>query len=238
MSILWVGFHSGNHMSIRLIEQQRTLKEAKSQMPTPWSARADGKGGRYAGMEDPLLISACLSGHAEAWDALIDRYEALIYSVLVRSGLAQADADDLFQDVCLILYNHLGDLRDTARLSSWLISTSKREVWRLHRRRKTHQTTDLSEREWEFESAEPVAGAEAPQPEQSAMAMEEQHLVRLAMSRMQDRCKQLLTMLYMQDPPASYQDVSARLSLPSGSIGPTRARCLQKLKDLLGEIGF
>jgi RNA polymerase sigma factor (sigma-70 family) len=224
--------------SLRLAEKKQTRKVAQTNMPTPWSTRGEAQGGRFASKADPELIAACLSGDAQAWDALIDRYEALIYSVLVRSGLSQADADDLFQDVCLILYNHLGDLRDTARLSSWLISTAKREVWRLHRRRKAHQMADLSEREWEFESAEPVASPESPQPEASAIALEEQHLVRLAMSRMQDRCKQLLTMLYMQDPPASYQDVSSRLSLPAGSIGPTRARCLQKLRDILNEVGF
>jgi RNA polymerase sigma factor (sigma-70 family) len=224
--------------SLRLGEEKQTRRVAQTNMPTPWSARGEAPGGRFASKTDPELIAVCLAGNAEAWDALIERYEALIYSVLVRSGLSQPDADDLFQDVCLILYNHLGDLRDTARLASWLISTAKREVWRLHRRRKPHPMADLSEREWEFESAEPIASPESPQPEASAIALEEQHLVRLAMGQMQERCRQLLALLYMKDPPASYAEVSSQLSLPSGSIGPTRARCLQKLKDLLNEIGF
>src|ERR1051325_7354514 len=84
---------------------------------------------------DKDLIAACLKGEAAAWDMLIQRYAALIYSIGLKMGLSESDREDVFQDVCVILIDHLADLRDTARLSSWLISTTKREAWRLQRRR-------------------------------------------------------------------------------------------------------
>jgi RNA polymerase sigma factor (sigma-70 family) len=192
---------------------------------------------RHARLSDPELIAACLDGDASAWDALLQRYEGLIYSVLVRAGLSGADADDLFQDVCLILYNHLDDLRDSSRLAGWLVMTARREVWRLGRRRGAALASELPEFVWENE-ARPVGQDPAAAPDAAALAAVEQHLVRQAMVKLQDRCRNLLTLLYLLDPPKSYQEVSSELGVPMGSIGPTRARCLQQLQKLLVESGF
>src|ERR1051325_2113397 len=98
---------------------------------------------RYRDTTDHALIAACLKGHAPSWDALIDRYASLIYSICLRMGLCQADAEDVFQDICVILLRRLGDLRDTARLSSWLISMTKREAWRLQRKRGVRLISEL-----------------------------------------------------------------------------------------------
>lgn len=87
-------------------------------------------------LADPELIARCLSGDARAWDVLLERYESLIYSALNRAGLSPADADDVFQEVCLLLLNHLESLRDTQRLSGWLLSVARREAWRVHKRRR------------------------------------------------------------------------------------------------------
>jgi RNA polymerase sigma factor (sigma-70 family) len=193
---------------------------------------------RYASRTDASLICACLGGDVEAWDALIERYQALTYSTLLKQGLTSADADDIFQDVSLILFRHLGDLRDTARLSGWLISTARREAWRLKRRRGMALASELGEREWELEAAEPLAQAAAPEPDAEMLALEDRQLVREGMERLGDRCRELLTLLYMSDPPASYADITERLSMPQGSIGPTRARCLRQLQKNLRELGF
>lgn len=193
---------------------------------------------RFAGASDSELISACLKGNASAWDALIGRYAALIYSLSLRMGLSQSDAEDIFQDICVTLLNHLGDLRNTERLSSWLISTTKREIWRMQRRRGAKLTSELKEGEWEMENAPSVHAQEAASPEADVVALEEQQLVREGLAQLAERCRRLLTLLYVDDPPASYTEVSEVLGLPVGSIGPTRARCLQNLRKLLDQLGY
>ena len=193
----------------------------------------------YHLLSDQKLISACLSGDAAAWDALIGRYAALIFSVCLRMGLSHADAEDIFQDVCLVLLNHLADVRDTAKLSGWLIPTTKRETWRFQKRRNVILESDMGESAWEMEGAESVV----PQPgggnpETEILALEEQQLMREALKRMPDRCRNLLTLLYTTEEPPSYQELAVKFSLPVGSIGPTRARCLQNLRKILQELGF
>ena len=193
----------------------------------------------YRLTSDPKLISACLSGEEAAWDALIDRYAALIFAVSLRMGVSQADTEDIFQDVCLILFSHLADVRDTARLSSWIISTTKREVWKTSRKKTVTLTSELGENAWEMESAESVHPQRATgNPEAEAIALEEQQLMREAVLRLPDRCRDLLMQLYATDDPLSYQELAVKLSLPLGSIGPTRARCLSNLRKILQQLGY
>ena len=193
---------------------------------------------RYERTSDPDLITACLKGDAVAWDTLIHRYEAFVFSILLRMGLPQADAEDIFQEVCLLLFHHLGDLRDTSRLSSWLGATTKREAWRLHRRRSANPTSSLTEQEWALVDTRD-AQAEGQSPLEAAiLALEDQHLVRRGVELLAERCRNLLTLLYCEDPPSSYAETSQRLSIPLGSIGPARARCLQSLQKILLELGF
>ena len=75
-------------------------------------------------------------------------------------------------------------------------------------------------------------------PEGALLALEEQHLVRTALAQMPNRCRLMLSLLYITDPPAVYTAVAARLQMPVGSVGPQRARCLEKLKKKLGEMGY
>lgn len=185
----------------------------------------------HARADDAALIAACLSGDAAAWDALLARYEALIYSLLLRAGLGASDAEDVFQDVCVLLLGHLGDLRDTSRLAGWLIATTKREAWRFQRRRSGAATPasldDLPER-----------ANEDVLPEAAALALEDQRLVRAALENLPERCRRLLTLLYIDDPPVPYVEAAERLGIPVGSIGPNRARCLQRLEKILRTLDF
>jgi len=100
---------------------------------------------------DSQLIAACIAGDASGWDRLITRYQGLIYTLARRMGMSSADADDVFQNVCLRLYQHLADLRDTRRLAAWLISTTRREVWHLRRHRRLPSSHDLAECEPDLE---------------------------------------------------------------------------------------
>lgn len=187
---------------------------------------------------DHELIAGCLKGDAASWDALIARYAALIYSICLRMGLSQADAEDVFQDVTLILLNHLDTLRDTTRLAGWLALTTKREVWRVQKRRAPKLASELGEGEWEMEGAEGVGTAQAPSPEADILALEEQQVMREGMARLPERCRKLLSLLYGSDDPPAYADIAVQFGLPVGSIGPTRARCLQHLKKLLVELEY
>ncbi|HEV2471244.1 MAG TPA: sigma-70 family RNA polymerase sigma factor [Chthonomonadales bacterium] len=187
---------------------------------------------------DPELVSACLKGDARAWDELIARYEALIYTVSLRMGLSRADADDVFQEVCLLLLNHLHEVRDVKRLAGWLISTTRREAFRVRRKRSNTVSLDAGEQGWEPGEILPGLEAAGNTPEQEILALEERYLVRQALERLPDRCKKLLTMLYTQEIPGSYVETANALGIPLGSIGPSRARCLERLRKALLEIGF
>jgi RNA polymerase sigma factor (sigma-70 family) len=193
---------------------------------------------KHEGATDQALVAACLKGEASAWDALIKRYAALIYSVGMRAGLSESEREDLFQDVCLILLDHLSDLRDTARLAGWLISTTKREAWRRQKKRGAKLASELGEGEWAMEGAASIHAPPASSPEADILALENQQLMREALTRLADRCRHLLTLLYGTEEPPSYAEISEQCNLPVGSIGPTRARCLQQLRKLLLETGF
>lgn len=172
------------------------------------------------------LVHACLAGNERAWDELVERYGRLVYSIPRRMGMTDADADDIFQTVFVLLYRHLGGLREPARVSSWLITAAYRECWRVSKQAK--RAVELS--------AEIVDGAPAPEAEVTRLEREQQ--VRQALRQLDDRCRELLTALFLDPGEPSYTEIAARLGMPAGSIGPTRARCFRKLDTALHEIGF
>lgn len=188
-------------------------------------------------LSDSELIALCLAGVEAAWDALIRRHSSMIYTAAIRMGLSESDAQDVLQEVCLLLYDHLADLRDASRLPGWLIAITRRTVWRVRRQRKPRLMTEVEENR-SLETASPIAGAAPEPPEDALLALEEQQLVRVGMERLAEPCRQLLTLLYCQDPPCSYAEAARRLNLSLGTISPQRIRCLKRLKEILQEIGF
>jgi RNA polymerase sigma factor (sigma-70 family) len=175
---------------------------------------------------DAELIRKCLSGEDAAWSTLVDRYQRLVYSVAMRCGLSEADADDVFQIVFTTLFRRLHALRDESRLASWLITTAQRESWRVAKRGST--TTDLDDA--------------MPDPSEDAAAIAEasdrDQRVRDGMSRLDERCRALLTALFLAPEERSYGEISSQLGIAIGSIGPTRARCFKKLETLLRAAGL
>ncbi|MEW6125978.1 MAG: sigma-70 family RNA polymerase sigma factor [Acidobacteriota bacterium] len=187
----------------------------------------------YTQFTDSQLVVACLENDALAWEALIHRYQRLIYSIPIKHGFSSVDAADVFQSVCLILLKNLAALRKQEKLYSWLMTTTTRECWRVAAR----WQRDAYEREGdEVTGRLEEAAIIEPLAEDEQLALERQHLVREAIARLSERCRQLITLLfYSQDEPA-YAEISRRLHIPVASIGPTRARCLQKLKKDLQNI--
>jgi len=182
---------------------------------------------------DAQLIAACQKGQGWAWDALVERYKRLVYSVALRAGLGHEDAADAFQTVFAVLLENLDRLRDPQGLAAWLITTTKRTSWSVrNRRRREVASSDDS-----FEAGLATSGAP------NGQAWDEERwtdrlLVHQALERLGERCKELLWMLYFDRAEPSYDQVSRRMGIPLGSIGPTRARCLQKMRRILQAMGM
>lgn len=186
----------------------------------------------FAQREDRDLIAACLSGEHAAWEALIRRYQRLIYSIPLKSGLSADDAADIFQSVCLRLYEKLATLREHDKISSWLITTTTRECWRVSALGRREPQPSNSDDESETDSLSQLPATEPLADEQHEM-LERQQAVRDAIESLSQRCRELLTMLFYDREESSYADIARRMAMPVPSIGPTRARCLDKLRRAL-----
>jgi RNA polymerase sigma factor (sigma-70 family) len=167
---------------------------------------------------DADLIEACLADNEQAWTVLIERYSRLIYTIPLRFGLPKPVADEIFQETCLILLEKLDTLRDRRRIGSWLVTISRRaciQRWR----RKPIQTI-----------GPPVSNNEVHNTEDELLRIEQQHLVHRALENLEPRCQRLLKSLFFKVPSPSYEAIAESMKIPKGSIGPTRARCLEKLR--------
>ena len=190
------------------------------------AAVADDTGRPHQG--DPRLVAACLAGDQVAWSELVERYSRLVYSIPRRMGMSAADADDVFQKVFTTLYRRLGDVRDQTRLSAWLIVATQRECWRVGKRAGATATTELDE----------MLADGAPPPADEITRMERDQLVREGLRRLDDRCRELLTALFLEPASPAYEAIAARLGMSVGSIGPTRARCFRKMEATLRSLGI
>lgn len=186
---------------------------------------------------DAVLVDRCRQGDAAAWAAVVQRYQRLVYAVARRGGLDEHTAADVFQTVFARLVEHLPRLQQPDRLQAWLVTTAKREMIRLSQLGR--RTVSLSPSGDDGDG--PVAGLadhladEAPLAEDQLSDLQQLHALRLAMDRLDDRCRQLLQLVFRdEDERLPYDEVGRRLGMPTGSVGPTRVRCLDKLRQLLG----
>jgi RNA polymerase sigma factor (sigma-70 family) len=174
------------------------------------------------------LVAAANCGDASAWDALVERYSRLVWAVARSFRLSSADAADVSQTTWLRLVEKLDTIKDPDHLAGWLATTAKRESLRILR---------LSGRESPtFDDGEELLGPEAGSLEQNPEALallgdEYTHLWR-AFARLSESCQVLLWLVTVA-PLGSYAEVSAALGMPIGSIGPTRSRCLDRLRAQL-----
>jgi RNA polymerase sigma factor (sigma-70 family) len=166
------------------------------------------------------LVAFAKDGDQQAWDALVHRYTPLVWSICRRYRLSRADADNVGQDVWLQLVTHLDTIRDPAALPGWLATTTARESARAARRAR-----EL----WPLPDPGHLPDPTAATAEQELLQAERHAALRQALADLPPSCQRLLALL-LEDPPPSYATISARLGIPVGSIGPTRARCLHKLR--------
>lgn len=184
---------------------------------------------KYKSLGDSELVGLCLGGDSQAWEALIVRYRRLIFSIPVKFNFASADASDVFQAVCLKLIEHLHELKDETKVSAWLITTTTRQCIHLRAQRMRESTSDE-----DFEDP-PADGVNV---EEVQIQTQEQQSVRDAVEKLPDRCRHLLELLYFSATNPSYEEISATMKMPVASIGPTRARCLEKLRTVLRRRGI
>lgn len=180
---------------------------------------------------DPELVAACLQGDEEAWAELVERYQRLVYSIAMRHGLAPEEADDVLQGVFIILLDKLDTCRDRERLSAWLTTITRREAWRVASERKRMVGPAVEDITYRLED-------NGPPPEAVIEQIERQDTIRQALDRLGGRCRRLLWHLFYPQEPLSYAEIAERLAMPQGSIGPTRARCLEQLRRILRSMGY
>jgi RNA polymerase sigma factor (sigma-70 family) len=177
------------------------------------------------------LTQECLKGSEPAWNALVDRYKNLIYSIPLKYGAPPQDAADIFQAVCLDLFNELPRLRDAEALGGWLIRTTSHKCYHWKQAQRSNNE-DLNGPELD------ARAIEAPVPPDLLAEIEREEIVRESLLTLPPRCKWMIELLFFEHPPLPYEEVARRLNLARGSIGFIRARCLKRLKRILQEKGF
>lgn len=186
---------------------------------------ADRDGAGVADLDVTGLVRRAASGDPWAWEGLIDRYGRLIWSITRDFRLLESDAADVFQTTWMRLIEHIDRIEHADRVGSWLAATARNECLRSLAARKRLVLTHEDD---------PFDGPARNEPEvdEALLSAERAAWVREAMTQLPWRWQRLMEML-MADPPASYAEISDELGLPVGSIGPTRGRCLARLRVLL-----
>jgi RNA polymerase sigma factor (sigma-70 family) len=174
--------------------------------------------------DDPTVVSLvarAANGDQAAWDEIVDRYAPLVWAICLRHQFDRQGIDDIGQSVWLLLVENIDRLREPAALPGWIATTTRRECLRALRasgRRGIEVPTSFEE-----------------QPDESAAIDKEiieaelHAALRAAFAELPAGCRELLSMM-ISDPAPGYASISATLGIPMGSIGPTRARCLAKLR--------
>lgn len=183
---------------------------------------------------DDDLVRACLDGDDAAWEALVRRYGRLVHGLAARAGLDPEAAADVVQTVFVIVYRNLGLLDEPAALGGWIATIARREAWRASRRDARRTETE------EAAVSDPAVGPDPgpPRADERLERAERAFLVERGLERIDERCRALLGILFWESPTPSYREIAERLDVPVGSLGPTRGRCLEKLRQALEELGW
>ena len=183
---------------------------------------------------DEQLIGRCLKGDQEAWSALIDKYKNLIYSIPIKLGMYQ-DAGDIFQSVCVDLLTELPRVREHRALPKWLMQTCYHKC--LSYQRAANRLVELSAEGTESDSALPASSAD-DLPDQMLVQLEQEQILRDAISELPDKCERMVRLLFFEVPPRPYESVAEELGMATGSTGAIRGRCLAYLRKRLEKRGF
>lgn len=189
-----------------------------------------------AEVDDATLVMRCRAGDGTAWARLVERYQRLVYAIVRRAGLDEHTAADVFQTVFSRLLQHLPRIAEPHHLQAWIVTTAKRESLLLLRQgkrtvsmaRSDDSGDDVSNSaDWDLADDTPIA-------EEALDHLQQLNQLRNALERLDTRCRDLLLLMFRdEDDTLSYEEVARRMGASVGSIGPTRSRCLDKLRRLV-----
>jgi RNA polymerase sigma factor (sigma-70 family) len=180
---------------------------------------------------DREIVQGCLQGREEDWNLLIDKYKNLIFSIPIRYGFSREESADIFQSVCLELLHELPKVREPKALPKWLMQVTAHKCF--HSKRQRNRLVSQDDEEVQIPESSVPAQAEIDLRE-----IEEEQILRNAMAELQPRCRELIHMLFYEEPRRPYQQVAESLGLATGSIGLLRQKCLDRLKARLEALGF
>lgn len=176
-----------------------------------------------------VLVADASRGDRRAWERIVDEYVGLIWAIARSHRLADGDAHDVTQTTWLRLVENIDRLAEPSRVGAWLATTARRECLRVLRQAKRTVLLD----EWDDVDCGQVDDQEV---DAGLLRSEQDHIVREALEQLSPSAQALLRLLVL-DPPPSYEEISAALDVPIGSIGPTRGRSLRKLQVLVTQRG-
>jgi RNA polymerase sigma factor (sigma-70 family) len=187
----------------------------------PATVRADqpDRSKRIAG-----LVDAARQGSEDALGEIVTELSPLLWQVARAAGLSTSDAEDVLQTVWMRLLAHLDDVHTSAALTGWLVITTRREAWRVSAAARKQRPADS-----ELLAALPDQG---PGSEEQVIIDDQRRVLWEAIGQLRPRCQELLRIVAFVPRP-DYAAVAAELGMPVGSVGPTRGRCLAKLRELL-----
>jgi RNA polymerase sigma factor (sigma-70 family) len=168
------------------------------------------------------LVRLAAGGDQGAWDALVDRFSRMVVEISRRYRLSDADVHDVSQTVWLRLVEHLADLRTPEALPGWLATTTRNQCVFVLRSGSRHRTVELPDADLLVDDEDDIDDA--------LLRAERRTVLRAAFRELPPRCQELLGLLVADDP-IPYEEIGRRLDMKIGSIGPTRARCLEKLRS-------
>jgi RNA polymerase sigma factor (sigma-70 family) len=194
------------------------------------SGTSSGVGFSLQSASVAALVVEARGGNAGAWEELVARFGGMIAATGRRYRLSPPDVAELQQTTWLRLVENLHRIEQPERVGGWLATTARRESLQLLKRAaKYHSGAD--------QMLANMPDRHLPEPDARPIAEERDTLLRVAWDRLKPRCQELLTLLITDDP-LGYKDLSQLLKMPIGSIGPTRARCLEHLRRLVEEEGM
>ena len=182
--------------------------------------RVDADAGRRDDEFAPL-VHAALTGEAAAWEQLVERLQKVAWRSIAAFDLSNEDRKDAFAATFFRLYERLGTIREPAKLPGWVATTARNEVHTLLRSRRRDAPIDVGDEHLPVVEGEPAG---------RLLERELHDALHRGLARLSAACRELLHLLTL-DPPLSYAEVGDLLDLPHGSIGPTRQRCLDRLRD-------
>lgn len=181
---------------------------------------------------DGELLKRCRQGDQAAWDELVDRFQRLIYAIPRRAGLSIEQCDDVFQEVFVTLFEKIDEIQQPDRIRSWIVTAAKFKTWAVVRGTKHISSAETAE---EMEAEMAAIPDMSPLPDDQLIELEQQHLIRTSLKLLDERCRKILSMIYLRPEAASYAEVAAVIGVGETSISPLRSRCLGKLEKILSK---